>query len=268
MNPIFLKYKALGYAPSFEEEREKIYEYVYLTNKLEGNKLTLAQTTSLLDKNSITGENISLHDILEQKGMYKAVIRMLNAAVRKEPLSVELMKELNWLALGSLWRDDSSYLSAKNAGQKEGEFKSVDNMIRVTVPNGGNQNIEPLSNYKNVRENMDSLVKTIIDSKKDCITKADFLAQEIWLHQPFIDGNKRTGRLLINFMTMKEGYPFFVFDDRAVNFNNLLAKQYMEKKPGLVKSYIQYRLSEEMKNRIEQVQQAKENKGKGYRYIL
>ena len=69
-------------------------------------------------------------------------------------------------------------------------------------------------------------------------------------------------------MAMKEGYPFFVFDDRAANYNNLLVQQYMEKKPGLVKSYIRNRLSEEMENRIEQVQQAKRDKGKGYRFIL
>lgn len=268
MNALFLKYKTLDYVPSLEEEREKIYEYVYITNKLEGNKLTLAQTTSLLDKNSITGENISLHDILEQKGTYKAVTRMLSATIHKEPLSIDLMTELNWLALGSLWKDDNSYISAKDAGQKENEFKTVGNMIRVTAPNGETIDIDPLSTPKNVRENMEDLVENVNNSPKDSITKAAFLAQEIWLHQPFIDGNKRTGRLLVNFLTMKEGFPLFVFNERPANYNSLLIRQYMENKPGLVKDYIRDRLTEEMKNRINQVQKAKQNREKGYRFML
>ena len=268
MNETFSTYKTLNFVPSLEDEKGQIYEYVFVTNKLEGNKLTLAQTVSLLDKGSVTGENISLHDILEQKGMFKAVTRMFNAVKGKEPLSVGLMKELNWLVLGALWKDDSVYLSAKEAGQGVNEFKQAANLIRVTTPDGKTINIEPLSSPENVEQNMKNLVDSVNTSDKDSITKAAFLAQELWLHQPFVDGNKRTGRLLVNFLTLKEGYPFFVFDDRAANYNSLLVGQYIEEKPGLVDDYIRARLDEEMKRRIDQVQSAKQNRGKGYRFML
>jgi Fic family protein len=267
-NLLFEKYKSLNYALSLEDEREKVDQYVYSTNKLEGNKLSLAQTTSLLHDGVVSGENISVHDILEHKGIYKAVVRMLNAVAQKQSLSLDLMIEINWLALGSLWKDESSYLAAKEAGQKENSFKTVNNIIRVKKPNKTFLNIAPLSSPENVYENMGKLIDVVNSSTKSCIEKAAFLSQEIWLHQPFFDGNKRTGRLLINFLTMKEGFPFFVFEDKSLNYNNLLVKQYIEEKPGLVEAYIRERLIEEMTSRLNMVQKAQQNRSKGYRFVL
>ena len=109
-NKILEEYKNLGMALSIEEEKELFYKYVYATNKLEGNKLTLSQTTQLLSSDTITGNNIRASDILEQKGMYKALIRMLKAVREKEALSIELLLELNWLSIGSLWKDDNYYV--------------------------------------------------------------------------------------------------------------------------------------------------------------
>ncbi|MBI9060535.1 MAG: hypothetical protein JEZ14_01015 [Marinilabiliaceae bacterium] len=73
MDILLKKYKSINITLSLEEERKKAFEYVYLTNRLEGNKLTLVQTTQLLDTETISGENIRTRDILEQKGMYKAL---------------------------------------------------------------------------------------------------------------------------------------------------------------------------------------------------
>ena len=39
------------------------------------------------------------------------------------------------------------------------------------------------------------LIESINKSDKNTIDKCVYLAQEIWIHQPFVDGNKRTGRL-------------------------------------------------------------------------
>ena len=42
------KYKTLNVIPSLKEEQAQLYEYVYATNRLEGNQLSLLQTTELL----------------------------------------------------------------------------------------------------------------------------------------------------------------------------------------------------------------------------
>lgn len=120
----FNKYKKLSFSLSIEDEENLMYEYVYSTNKLEGNQLTLAQTTQLLGSNLLSGKDISIRDVLEQKGMYKALVRMMVAVKDKEKISISLIKELNKLILSSLWKEDSSYLDAKSKGQLEGEFKA------------------------------------------------------------------------------------------------------------------------------------------------
>ena len=72
-------YNELNYTATLEEEQALLYEYVYATNKLEGNQLTLLQTTELFKSDTISGNNIRNSDILEQKGMYRALKRMLSA---------------------------------------------------------------------------------------------------------------------------------------------------------------------------------------------
>lgn len=260
------KYQALNLSMSIEAEREMLYQYVYMTNKLEGNKLTLAQTSQLLSTDTISGNNIRAKDILEQKGMYKALVRMLKAVREKEPLSAPLLIELNWLAIGTLWRSDDSYLDAKQKGQTPNKFKVSNNIIEIKQGGKVIEALTPISNPDNVQENMQNLIKTITESNASIIKKAAYFAQELWLHQPFVDGNKRTGRLAINFLTMKEGFPLFIFDDNILNYNSLLVQQYYEKKPGLITNFIE----ESLINRMNKSLQIKPSKGKskGFRMIL
>lgn len=242
------KYKSQNIVFSLEQERELFAKYIHSTNQLEGNNLTLAQTQSIIDNGEVSGDNIKTRDILEQKGTYKALIRMLKAVREKEPLSIELMKELNWLTIGNLFQDDY-YLSYKDKGQNVGGFKVVNNRIQITTPNGITQKIEPLSNPENVSINMQMLIRRIDMSEKNVIEKSSLLAQDIWLNQPFIDGNKRTARLLINFMTMKEGFPLFTYENKGAFFNDMLVTQYTEHKAGLIENFI----TESLENRINEL---------------
>ncbi len=89
------KYKTLNVIPSLEEEQAELYEYVYTTNRLESNPITLLQTTELFKRDTISGNNIRNSDILEQKGMYRAFKRKLLAVKNKEELSIKLILELN-----------------------------------------------------------------------------------------------------------------------------------------------------------------------------
>jgi len=260
------KYKKLNFSLSIEEEKELLYKYVYVTNKLEGNKLSFIQTTQLLSSDTISGENIRLPDILEQKGMFKALIRMFKAIKDNENLSIELILEFNWLILSSLWKNDNSYIDVKLKGQKENKFKISDNVIIIRKSDKIIKRIKPLSSPKNVEKNMNLLVETINKSDKHIIEKAAYLAQEIWLHQPFLDGNKRTGRLLINFLTMKQNFPLFVFEDESKNYNNILIEQYLESKPNVITNYIK----DKLRNKINYYLNLKKtiNKNTGFRMIL
>jgi Fic family protein len=228
-----------------------LYEYVYATNKLEGNQLTLLQTTELFKSDTISGNNIRNSDILEQKGMYRALKRMLSAVKNKEDLCVNLILELNWLTLGSLWNEDY-YQGAKEKGQLQNEFKISQNVISIKQNAVEIEKIMPLSSPENVFENMSHLIETINKSDKNTIDKCVFLAQEIWIHQPFVDGNKRTGRL---------------FNNENNNYNSLLVEHYYNSKPDLIKNYITETLSDKMNATIDSY--SKINKDfKGFRFLL
>ena len=258
LNDLLEQYQKIAFIPSLEEEQALLYEYVYATNKLEGNKLTLIQTTELFKSDTISGNNIRNADILEQKGMYKALKRMLLAVKNKEELSIKLILELNWLTINNLWNDDY-YNAAKEKGQRINKFKISQNVISIKKNNIEIDKIIPLSESNTVHLNMMLLLTTIASSDKSTIEKAAFLAQEIWLHQPFVDGNKRTGRLLINFLLMKEGFPLFTFNEKNSNYNSLLVEQYYDSKPNLIQNYIEKTMSNQLHTLIDESKKIKKN---------
>jgi len=260
------EYNKIAFTPSLEEEQSLLYEYIYATNKLEGNQLSLVQTTELFKSDTISGNNIRNSDILEQKGMYRALKRMLLAAKNKEELSVELILELNWLTIGGLWHEDY-YLNAKEKGQLANHFKMSQNVISIKKNGVEVEKILPLSAPENVAKNMIDLLETISKSDKNTIEKASYLAQEIWLHQPFVDGNKRTGRLLINFLLIKDGFPLFVFDSKNLNYNSLLVEQYYDQKPNLIQKYISEILSNKLTAALKAASDIKTD-FKGFRMML
>ena len=114
---------------------------------------------------------------------------------------------------------------------------------------------------------MEALIEKVNKSDATVLDKVVFLAQEIWIHQPFVDGNKRTGRLLINLLLMKEGFPLFSFGTENLNYNNLLVEQYNESKPDIVKNYIVETLSKKINDDIESFSKIKKD-FKGFRLIL
>lgn len=260
------QYQEIKFAFSFEEEQAQLCEYVYTTNRLEGNQLSLLQTTELFKSDTISGNNIRNSDILEQKGMYRAVKRMLLAIKNKEELSIKLILELNWSSIGSLWNEDY-YSNAKEKGQLQNQFKASQNVISIKKNGVEKERIMPLSSPENVQKNMEALIENIKKSEASVLDKAVFLAQEIWIHQPFVDGNKRTGRLLINFLLMKEGFPLFSYDSENLNYNSLLVEQYYDLKPDLVKNYIIETLSKKMNDEIVSFSKIKKD-FKGYRLML
>jgi Fic family protein len=266
LNLILQSYQEINISPSLEEEQALLYEYVYATNKLEGNQLSLLQTTELFKSDTISGNTIRNSDILEQKGMYRPLKRMLLAVKNKEELSITLILELNWLCLGSLWNEDY-YQAVKEKGQCVNDFKISQNVISIKKNGVEVEQMMRLSSPENVQKNMESLIKTVNNSYTNVLEKCVYLAQEIWIHQPFVDGNKRTGRLLINFLLMKEGFPLFVFSSKKSNYNSMLVEHYYDGNTNLISGYIKETLMETMNASILSFSKIKKD-FKGFRFVL
>ena len=89
---------------------------------MEGNRLNLAQTTTLL-KNNIAQGDLPLRDYLEAKGHYKSLKFILSAALSKYPLDERILKQANKLTLEPYFSIEDSYPGAKAKNQVVGEYK-------------------------------------------------------------------------------------------------------------------------------------------------
>jgi Fic family protein len=257
---ILEQYKKVNIPINLQEEELKKYEYVYYSNKLEGNKLDLSQTTALLKDNIIIGNKASYIDVLEAKGHYKALNFIIGAALNKYPLSVKIVKQANKLLLHNLWNDPDNYYSSwKAEGQILGECKIKDNKILYDFK-GKKDIIIPESNKDNAEENLSKLVEKINKSSKHVLEKASELAYQLFLNQFFPDDNKRTARLMATFITMREKLPLTAFNKvKKENFNEVLLKSYFDKNTSVLTNYIAKNLIIEMHQELEKVKSVNKN---------
>lgn len=105
---------------------------------------------------------------------------------------------------------------------------------------------EPVQPYLIVPK-MEELLRNYLASEEHIVTKqARFHIEFEGIH-PFIDGNGRTGRLLVNLELMKAGYPpiYIKFTDRIAYYNTFdeyYVKHNLKAMESLFAKYINERL--------------------------
>ena len=177
---------------------EFIVEYTYNSNAIEGNTLTLRETDLVL--RGLTIAQKPLKDHMEAVGHKEAFDYISQLVKEKVPISESIIKQIHFLVLADK-RDD------------RGVYR------RVPVRIMGAQH-EPVQPYL-IEPKMEQLLIDFAESKEHIITKlARFHIEFEGIH-PFIDGNGRTGRLLVNLELMKAGYPpiDIKFADRIAYYN-------------------------------------------------
>ena len=160
-------------------------ENTYDTNAIEGSTLTLRETSLILKENMTIGEKpLSMH--LDAIGHRDAFWYMMDMADTKQPLTEQAIKKLHSL----VYMNDAHY---------KGKYRDLPVMIRGT----SNQPPQPFL----VAPQMEALIAEYDDIKKDnhiVDAIATFHLRFEGIH-PFIDGNGRTGRLIINLELIKAG---------------------------------------------------------------
>lgn len=163
---------------------EFIVEYTYNSNAIEGNTLTLRETDLVL--RGLTIDKKPLKDHMEAVG-HKEAFEFVSELVKNNvPISESMIKQIHYLVLADKKDDRGVYR-------------------RVPVHIMGAQH-EPAQPYL-IAPKMEQLLQEYKESKEHIVTKlARFHIEFEGIH-PFIDGNGRTGRLLVNLELMKAGYP-------------------------------------------------------------
>ena len=208
---------------------EFIVEYTYNSNAIEGNTLTLRETDLVL--RGLTIDQKPLKDHMEAVGHKKAFEYVSELVKDNVPISENVIKQIHFLVLADKKDDRGVYR-------------------RVPVRIMGAQH-EPVQPYL-IEPKMEQLLLDFKESSEHIVTKlARFHIEFEGIH-PFIDGNGRTGRLLVNLELMKAGYPpiDIKFTDRITYYNafdEYHVKHNLSARETLFARYVEARLDKYLK---------------------
>ena len=203
---------------------EFIVEYTYNSNAIEGNTLTLRETDLVL--RGLTIDRKPLKDHMEAVGHKEAFDFVSELVKDNVPISEGIIKQIHCLVLADKREDRGVYR-------------------RIPVRIMGAQH-EPVQPYL-IEPKMEQLLYNFAASTEHIVTKlARFHIEFEGIH-PFIDGNGRTGRLLVNLELMKYGFPpiDIKFTDR-IDYYNAFDEYYVKHNLSLMENlfagYINARL--------------------------
>ena len=165
---------------------EFMIENTYNSNAIEGNTLTLRETALILQQ-GITIEGKHVREHLEAIGHKDAFYYMVGLSDSKTSLTERVIKELHSLVL-------------MNDAQNKGVYRSIE----VSIVGAVHSTTPPYL----IHEQMETLINKYESIKREMHVieaVAEFHLRFEGIH-PFIDGNGRTGRLIMNLELMKEGF--------------------------------------------------------------
>ena len=204
----------------FKIERDKfdrsgVYAYTqrllaYNSNKIEGSTLTEEQTASLFDNGTLpkSDDYYRAKDVEEMNGHFLMFNKMLDTL--DETLTQKLIKQFHYELKSGVFEDRAN-------GYAIGDYKKRPNMI------GMYQTVRP----ENVQEEMDALLDWYLGQEVNIPLLAEFHARYESIH-PFLDGNGRTGRLILFRECLKNGIVPVVIEDMNRNIYLEALKEYRE----------------------------------------
>lgn len=196
IDDLFTKYKQLSIGNESvlkEIAFSEISEMVYNSNAIENSTLTLEDTEKILLGDELS-RNVSVREVFEAKNLAKITELLLENDSHK--LTINLMLHLHKILLTNI--DDTI----------AGRFRSGKEWVRV----GNHLGANPLFVGQLMQELIDDLNKN--DSRFFLDKIAYFHAEFETIH-PFVDGNGRMGRILINLQLMNEGLPPIIIQNKS-----------------------------------------------------
>lgn len=165
---------------------EFMIEFTYNSNAIEGNTLTLKETALALE--GMTIDQKPLKDHLEAVGHRDAFLYVQDVAKKEIPLSENVIKNIHALVL-----------------MNRPEDKGVYRRIPVRIMGAYTEPVQPYMIEPKITE-----LLAANEERKDSMTDVERIALfhlEFEGIHPFIDGNGRTGRLIMNLDLIRSGYP-------------------------------------------------------------
>ena len=188
-------------------------EYTYESNRIEGNTLTL-QETALVVNEGVTISGKSMREHLEAINHTEAINYIKDIAKRDIEINERTIKEIHSLILHGIDRENA------------GRYRTVPVMISGST-------YMPPQPYLIEKQMEDFMIrfKQMEEKKVHPVLVAAYLHDELVRIHPFIDGNGRTSRLLMNLYLLRNGYVIITLkgsNDAKVGYYKALEKSHAE----------------------------------------
>ena len=163
----------------------EVAEQVYNSNAIENSTLTLEETEKILLQINLD-RYITEREIFEVKNLAR-VVSYINTKAKEQELTLEMILLLHKMLIANI-RDDIA-----------GRFRKVGEWVRVA------NHIAPDPNE--VVERLEKMLTRYNANNQENIIKRIALLHLTFEHtHPFVDGNGRIGRVINNYLLIREGF--------------------------------------------------------------
>jgi len=203
---------------------EFIVRFTYDSSKLSGAKITLRQTSLILREGIMPNDFKNLRTVKELENHEKGIIAITKY---KGILDINFIKKLHVILFSGV--DDSI------AGKLRSELKRN---VKLT----GTPYVPP--KWENIDKEIDNFFKWYSSENRRLhpIELAALIHLKIISMQPFIDGNSRLSRLLMNWILWKKNYPLIDIPiEELENYYSALDRYQIEKDEKPFIDYIKER---------------------------
>jgi len=169
--------------------------FAFHSGKIENEEITYQDTREIFENGRVVDYTGSTRTLFEQQNQKMCYEFLKEKIVKKEPLSIELVKEIHKVLTGGTY-DERRYIENE---ERPGEFKKHDYITGVH---------EVGSVAEDVENDLTELIGEVNAYEgKNVLKAAAYLHARFENIHPFADGNGRVGRTLMNYYLMTHNHP-------------------------------------------------------------
>ncbi len=207
MRALLNQYRPLNQATMQSIQADLMLKYNQQSNAIEGNSLDIFETRVLLE-NGITANGKPFKDHLDIINHQEAIGYLIDLVKENAPLTEQTIKNFHYLLL-----------QKTDNVREAGSYRTMP----VTISGAEHQPPQPYL----VNPLMEELIRWNSENsdRLEPIERIAILHNKFVAIHPFIDGNGRTGRLLMNLELMKAGFQVTILKaENRVAYYRALAK--------------------------------------------
>jgi Fic family protein len=183
----------------------ELVESVYNSNAIENSTLTLEETEQILLQMEVS-RDFSLREVFEAKNL-ATVMQYIRNKLPELQVNTETMLLLHTMLITNINQAIA------------GRFRNDDEYVRI----GTYIAADP----KHIKQLMEKSIEVYdTDLKMNVIEKIAWFHLELEKIHPFVDGNGRIGRVLINMQLLKMGFPQIIIRNKEKQYYYKAFRQY------------------------------------------